>query len=243
MPLRHNIAKKQHRERSQPLERRKWGLLEKKKDYQLRSKDFHRKEAALKLLRKKASERNPDEYHHGMNSQKTDKNGILITDRGNEVLSNSGAKLLKTQDSGYVRTLNGTEQNKIKKLESQLLFESQGNHTIFVDSEEDAKSFSAAKYFDTDPTMVNRRENRLKKSQLEQLDDKVDFMNEDDKEYLERKRMSKFKELKRRMERQQELATVQQEMDLQRELMKKGEKKKVVKDGKVTWKWKNVRKK
>jgi U3 small nucleolar RNA-associated protein 11 len=235
-PLRHDVAKKQHRERAQPLERRKYGLLEKKKDYKLRSADFHRKDAQLKLLRKKATERNPDEFSHGMINSRTDKNGVLISDRGNQVLSVDAAKLLKTQDSGYVRTLASRERQQIDKLESGLLFSAEGNHTVFVDDERSAKEFDPAKHFDTDASLVNRRENRLRVSQLERSElseSKVD----------DRKRASKFKELGRRLDRQTELVKVQQEMDLQRELMKKGDKKKVEKDGKVFYKWKAVRKK
>jgi U3 small nucleolar RNA-associated protein 11 len=243
--LKHFVAKKQHRERAQPLERRRWGLLEKKKDYQLRAQDFHRKEAHLKLLRKKASERNPDEYYHGMVSHKTDKKGILISDRGNEVLSNGAAKLLKTQDSRYVRTLTSTESKKIEKLESGLMFPSNGNHTVFVDSSDQARKFSVAEHFNTDPSLVDRRENRLTKDQLEN----EEFMTESkqlteyDIKTMNKKKMSSYKELDQRNARKDELSKVQQQMDLQRELMKKGDKKKIVKNGIASWKWKSVRKK
>lgn len=235
MLRRHDIAKKQHRERAQPLERRKWGLLEKKRDYKLRAQDFHRKEAQLKILRKKASERNVDEYSHGMVRKKTDKNGILITERGNEVLSNDAALLLKTQDSNYVKTLNNNEKRQIEKVEKQLLFSSRGEHTVFVDYSKQAEEFSPQEFFNTTEELLDRRENRLRKDQVDLLDiEENRFQNQ---------RLSSYKKLNSRLKRQAELEKVQQEMDLQRELMKKGEKKKIMKDGKVSWKWKNVRKK
>lgn len=59
--------RREHKERSQPAARaRKWSLLEKKKDYTLRARDYHSKQARLAVLRDKAAARNPDEWYHKM---------------------------------------------------------------------------------------------------------------------------------------------------------------------------------
>ena len=60
------LRTREHRERAQPAARAKLGLLEKHKDYVLRARDFHRKQDALKALRIRAANRNPDEFHFGM---------------------------------------------------------------------------------------------------------------------------------------------------------------------------------
>lgn len=56
-------------------DRQKYGLLEKKKDYLERARDFHKKERTIQKLKVKASERNPDEFYFAMENAKT-KDGI-----------------------------------------------------------------------------------------------------------------------------------------------------------------------
>ncbi len=57
---------RKYRERSQPQRRAKLGLLEKKKDYKERAKNYHQKEDTLNKLREKAAMRNPDEFYMKM---------------------------------------------------------------------------------------------------------------------------------------------------------------------------------
>ena len=45
--------------------------------------------------------------------------------------------------------------------------EEQNHHTIFVDNEDDFKTWKPEEYFDTIPELVNRKYNRLSKQQLE----------------------------------------------------------------------------
>lgn len=237
----HDVQKKQHRERGQLTSRAKYGLLEKKKDYQLRARDYHKKQATLKTLKAKATQRNPDEYYHAMVSKKTDDKGFLVSERDTEVLSTDQVKLLKTQDSAYIKTLRSQELQKIQKLEKTLQFKASGGHTVFVDSIEEKQKFSAATHFGTDKNMLGNRENRIKLDQLQS--NKLLVPELASKESLDKKRIKKFSNLQEHLKRQEKLKEVEERMNIQREGMKKGDKKRVVDAlGRTSYKFKKCRK-
>lgn len=60
-----------HKERAQPKTRQKFGLLEKKKDWLQRAKDYHRKQDRIAALKRKTEFRNPDEFYFKMNKAQT----------------------------------------------------------------------------------------------------------------------------------------------------------------------------
>lgn len=242
----HDVQKKQHRERSQPQRRKKYGLLEKKKDYKLRAADHHRKDAQIKILKQKAHEFNEDEYYRAMTTKKTDESGILISERPtSEQLSNDEVLLLKTQDAGYLTTIAQREAKRIEKdMNSGELFESAGNHTVFVDTQEDLEEFDPVKYFDTDKSLLYQKENRLRKKQLiddEPIVDEVESFG-DLKAQRDIGKLKRLAALKERLEREKKLRGLSEELTLQRELMKKGGKRKTVKNGKTVYKWQRQRK-
>ncbi|KAH6609472.1 u3 small nucleolar rna-associated 11 [Trichoderma cornu-damae] len=129
--LRNSIQRRPHRERAQPLERRRLGLLEKHKDYSQRAKDYNQKKAQLKSLREKAADRNEDEFYFGMMSRKgpgakikvgRSWNGRVEGDRGNNKgLDTDTVRLLKTQDLGYVRTMKQVAAKELARLEEQFV--------------------------------------------------------------------------------------------------------------------------
>src|ERR1700759_1288395 len=115
--LRNAVTRRPHKERSQPESReRKWGILEKHKDYSLRAQDYNAKKKKLSQLSQKAREKNPDEFTFGMirsgkaglgkhNSRTTGDEGEKnqsVTTTG-KPLSHDAVRLLKTQDAGYLR--------------------------------------------------------------------------------------------------------------------------------------------
>lgn len=72
MALRNAVQRRNHKERSQPLARARFGVLEKHKDYVQRARDHHEKRDKLRRMQQKAADRNKDEFYHGMLSSKTD---------------------------------------------------------------------------------------------------------------------------------------------------------------------------
>ncbi|KAK1757410.1 Utp11 protein-domain-containing protein [Echria macrotheca] len=108
--LRNSVQRRSHKERAQPTERSRLGLLEKKKDYQKRAKDYAAKKKVLKSLREKAADRNEDEFYYGMLSRKGPGStvtrqrgafdGTVTGDRGNRALDVDTVRLYKTQDLG-----------------------------------------------------------------------------------------------------------------------------------------------
>eukprot|EP00656_Telonema_subtile_P044961 TRINITY_DN5122_c0_g1_i3.p1 TRINITY_DN5122_c0_g1~~TRINITY_DN5122_c0_g1_i3.p1 ORF type:complete len:265 (-),score=58.31 TRINITY_DN5122_c0_g1_i3:174-968(-) len=138
-----------HKERRQPKQRAKFGLLEKKKDYVKRAKDFHRKEDAIRVLQEKASLKNPDEFYFAMQSAQVSTKGVhggkagAKRKRGQDTLDR---KSELSKDLGYVTHKKMIETKRIAELEQGLhrIRGSEGEgqhpkHSLFMKSAEEAK--------------------------------------------------------------------------------------------------------
>lgn len=104
------IQRREHKERSQPAHRSRFGLLEKHKDYVQRAKNYHDKEKRIIALKRRASMRNPDEFYFGMHKSKTE--GGVHTKAREDVpqLTAEELELLKTQDRAYIQTIISAER-------------------------------------------------------------------------------------------------------------------------------------
>ncbi|KAJ3155012.1 UTP11-like, U3 small nucleolar ribonucleoprotein [Geranomyces variabilis] len=115
-------------------------------------------------------------------------------------------------------------------------------HTIFVDDEEEAKTFSPSKYFSTPAALLHRKYNRPTTAMLSSTD--AALAPQPGSHKIVKKREKSYRELAARVERDEQLQRAAREMDLQKHLMGKGSKRKVgtAKDGTAIYKWKAERK-
>lgn len=243
------MNQKTHRERHQPEARKHLGLLEKKKDYIARARDFQEKQATLKLLRKRALNKNPDEfYFHMINSQIV--NGVHREKDKEDQHTPQQIKLLETQDVRYVAYKRNIEAKKIDKLQSQLHMidtanETPNQHIFFLDDDTEVKNFNLAKKLDTHPALLSRRTNRPKLSMIKNM--KLPELDDKSITKLEQKKHMAYKELEKRIDRERELTIVQQKLEM-RKLLKdrQGKKPKLIKPGSKSaapiYKWKFERK-
>lgn len=141
--LRNAVHRRNHKERSQPLNRQKYGLLEKKKDYVARARDYHSKQDRLKAMREKAAFRNPDEFYFKMINSKT-KEGVHLTER-NEKFSHDFLKLLNTQDLNYVTQQRDVGRKRIERMQQGLVLLDDDVHDEFAEEEDEDMMGSSSK--------------------------------------------------------------------------------------------------
>ncbi|KAI8991043.1 small-subunit processome [Mycotypha africana] len=265
--VRNAVQRRNHKERSQIAGRERLGLLEKKKDYLLRAKDYHAKQKKLKAMKEKALFRNPDEFYFKMINTQT-KGGVHIQKR-NEELPDEMVQLMKSQDKEYIKYQRDLSKRKLEKLKASLHFiddpedkdeddveddsdeetlkpakNKRSNHIVFVDTDEEARQFNPANHLDTLPELVNRKFNRPRIETLKQIAIDNPHSGKELKE-LKKERERLYKELVSRMKREKELSRAEQELEIQKALRTKGRRKEVGKDkhGLPVYKWKADRKK
>ncbi|KAI1345479.1 small-subunit processome [Xylaria sp. FL0043] len=171
--LRNAVNRRVHRERDQLQDRKnRYGLLEKHKDYRLRAQDHNRKKAQLKSLRKKAEDRNEDEFYFGMLSRKGPAtalssgskkwDGTVAGDRGNKALDIDVVRLLKTQDMAYIRSVRNVAMKEVRTLEERVIALG-GDVDNLNDNEEDEDDMDMDFDFEDEPSTKKKAASKSKK--------------------------------------------------------------------------------
>ncbi|KAJ5070241.1 u3 small nucleolar RNA-associated protein [Anaeramoeba ignava] len=144
------------------------------------------------------------------------------------------------------------EQKKINDLQSSLHFihgkpitknEKKSTHTIFLDDEEQALNFDAAKHFNTLPEFLDNHYNR---PTIENLMSKNVVGDLSSMKKLEKKRNQSYQELRQRIIRKKKIEKVRQRMELKKALFTKGRRKKIKSGDRFhlpVFKWEIVRQK
>lgn len=134
-------------------------------------------------------------------------------------LTDEQIKLMQTQDKRYIAARHVMETRKVARLNETLqrLEEAPSNkHTFFVDDEKELKRFNLAKRLDTPASLLSRRYNRPRTADLTKT-----LLNVKDPATIEacsKLRGKGYKELQRRMERQQKLITLEKKMEIKKTL-------------------------
>uniref|UniRef100_A0A4W4EUE4 U3 small nucleolar RNA-associated protein 11 n=2 Tax=Electrophorus electricus TaxID=8005 RepID=A0A4W4EUE4_ELEEL len=222
-----------HKERSQPGFRKNLGLLEKKKDYKLRADDYHRKQKTLNALRKKAMDKNPDEFHFKMIHSQL-KDGVHVAKQKEEEMTEEQKKIMRTQDIRYVEMKRVAEAKKIERLKSELhLLDADGKqknkHTFFVDTKKEVEEFDLITHLNTVPELVDRAYNRptldtlVNKSILGAVEPKT-------VQKLAKQRKLQYDELSQRIDREKKMFIISQKIQTRKDLQDKNKKVKVQKE-------------
>ncbi|XP_073015541.1 probable U3 small nucleolar RNA-associated protein 11 [Primulina eburnea] len=228
LSLRNAIPRKAHKERAQPHLRRKFWLLEKHKDYVIRARAYHQKEQTLLKLKEKAALRNPDEFYFKKIKTKI-VGGVHKPEFQANKYTNEELMLMKTQDIGNILQKLQTEKKKIERLNGMLHSldnQSSSKHVYYADNgEEEAREV---------PKKVSEQGNPSAFKDLPNV--------------ILRKTYSSYRELEARKKRLKGLEKIYTDMSMQKELQKRGKKRKLREDEMVSptsrpvYKWRQERK-
>eukprot|EP00002_Diphylleia_rotans_P004652 TRINITY_DN13532_c0_g1_i1.p1 TRINITY_DN13532_c0_g1~~TRINITY_DN13532_c0_g1_i1.p1 ORF type:complete len:257 (+),score=81.94 TRINITY_DN13532_c0_g1_i1:50-820(+) len=249
------IKTRTYKERAQPKERSRLGILEKKKDYVQRARNYQQKQLVLQKLREKAALRNPEEFHHAMINAET-QDGVSVDlkrvkKKRTHKMTKSGKKVpLETvalhHDANYIMLQKTKEDKKVEKMKEELHFaaaaseSSERKHTIFVEDDEEAATFDPAKHFDTHPSLLNRAFNRPRLSDLENQPIVGGVLDTD--AALSTRKL--YREFAAHVQQNEKLNEISQELQQKKNLKSKDPAVKVkTKDGEKITKWKTQRKK
>jgi hypothetical protein len=185
------IPRREHKERVQPSWRKGVGPLEKHKDYVVRSRKTHQKNAKLQLLRSLAANKNSEEYYRDMKfAHKTDKGATIIeklpsvTSEEQTIITKRKQKQFIKQNASHnlnlLRHKHSIVLKKIEKMKNTLHFldvvnqdeeeepqqqkyKLKAKHIVFA-NEDEFDNFDPSKRLNCDIDSINRLSKTLVKT-------------------------------------------------------------------------------
>lgn len=231
-----------HRERTNVLRK---GFLERKKDYQVRAAEFHRRQDLFTKLRKKALEKNPDEFYFKMKSSRLVDGVHFEIRKDDDEVSAEELQLMQSQDLKYVRYKRSIDLKKIDRMQSELHLidhedKPSNSHTFFVDNKKEVKQFDFSRKMKMNPELLELGFNFANPDALKNV-------SADDVEASAEVKRLKYRRLENRLKREAFLNTLGNKMEIKKRLLNKNETAKRVKKGTVdtapVYRWKTERKK
>ncbi|TQD76544.1 hypothetical protein C1H46_037916 [Malus baccata] len=188
--LRNAVSRRAHKERAQPESKKKFGLLEKHKDYVERAKAYHKEETLRAFFR------NPDQFNFKMTKTRTVDGVHKLESRANKYNPEELLRM-KTQDIGYIFQKVQSEKKKTEKLTATL-------HSL------DNWPSSRYVYFAEDRKEAREIQSRPKSGKMP--------VSEDIPDHIKRKTAGSYRELEGRRKRVNELEKIYMDMAMQKEL-------------------------
>jgi len=136
-------------------------------------------------------------------------------------LSDEQVRLMQTQDKRYITSRRVMELKKVEKLNASLqrLEEAPVNkHKFFTEDEKEFKKFRLAKHLDTPAELIGRKYNRIRNSDLAKIDLTKVVKDVETLKNCEKLASKRYKELMRRTERKDKLATLEEKMRIKQVL-------------------------
>ncbi|EDV24586.1 putative U3 small nucleolar RNA-associated protein 11 [Trichoplax sp. H2] len=164
-----------HRERDQPSERRKFGHLEKHKDYLLRARNYQKKKEQLKKLQIQARDKNPDEFHFGMINDRVIGGKHVIAKDNNKQRPFKYRKAqvvemrrIKTRELRAILLESADQKKTIEKLQCSLSlyenktgFKKSNSHLRFYETTDEKKELMNSQDSTKDEIKLNAKNTKL----------------------------------------------------------------------------------
>lgn len=148
-----------HKERSQPANRKKFGALEKKKDYVQRAGRRKQKTEKLSKLKRAAAMKNPDEFDVRMTQMSTDGASGKIIKKDKTTSKSKALDQLRenTKNVTFLKHRVLDDKKKVLELVHDVVgleMRPRNSHTVFVDDDAAVEKFDAAQHFNTTKEML-----------------------------------------------------------------------------------------